>query len=154
MWVYLAYGTDEAWTQDDLSTVAEEGVWRRLANLDGIENVVGSAFADVLIGDVNSNRLQFSARKHTLVWSGGFDVLDGGADTDTADFSGSGSAVWVYLAYDGKMCPPVVASDRLCSVLGMPEYFNSTNLSAPYALSDGDVTTSHFARTFLQLFIG
>jgi O-antigen ligase len=32
------------------------------------------------------------------------------------------------------MCPPVISPERLCAVLGMPDYFNSTNLSAPYAL--------------------
>jgi CubicO group peptidase (beta-lactamase class C family) len=31
---------------------------------------------------------------------------------------------------------------------------NSDGLSAPYALEEGDVTKSHFARTFLRLFIG
>ena len=31
-------------------------------------------------------------------------------------------------------CPPIVSPWRLCAVLGMPDYINSTNISAPYAL--------------------
>ncbi len=40
----------------------------------------------------------------------------------------------VYIAYDGRLCPEIVSSERLCSRLGMPDYINSTNISAPYAL--------------------
>src|SRR5205085_731773 len=34
-----------------------------------------------------------------LIWNHAHDIMDGGADTDTLDFSASPSAVWVNLAY-------------------------------------------------------
>ena len=39
-----------------------------------------------------------------------------------------------YIGYSGKLCSHLVSSARMCSVLGMPDYPNSTNISAPYAL--------------------
>ena len=56
--------------------------------LSGIENITGSAFADVLTGDNGAN---------TLVGGAGADVLVGGLGTDTADYSSSAAAVNVNL---------------------------------------------------------
>ena len=56
--------------------------------LSGIENITGSAFADVLTGDNGAN---------TLVGGAGADVLVGGLGTDTADYSSSAVAVNVNL---------------------------------------------------------
>jgi len=57
-----------------------------------VENIVGSAFADVLTGDANAN---------TLTGGGGGDRLEGGAGSDTASYVTAGSAVTVSLATGG-----------------------------------------------------
>src|SRR5581483_1586614 len=57
--------------------------------LTAIENLIGSAYADTLTGDVNNNDLAGCA---------GADVLIGGGGTDTADYSASTAAVTVNLA--------------------------------------------------------
>ena len=61
--------------------------------LAGIENLVGSSFADVLVGDGAANALSGGAGNDRLVGNGGADWLDGGAGVDAADFSNSASAV-------------------------------------------------------------
>jgi Ca2+-binding RTX toxin-like protein len=50
-----------------------------------IENVTGSAFNDVLIGDANANTLSGLASNDTLAGSGGDDTLNGGAGVDSFD---------------------------------------------------------------------
>ncbi|MBJ7498792.1 MAG: hypothetical protein JHC57_03445 [Sphingopyxis sp.] len=61
--------------------------------LAGIENLVGSRFGDVLVGDGAANALSGGAGDDRLAGKGGADRLDGGAGTDAADFSSSASAV-------------------------------------------------------------
>ena len=90
VWVDLIYAGVEAWTRDgaDLTT----GAWREIADLDGIENIIGTAFDDLLRGDGSDNVFG-----HT----GGFDILDGRGGSDRVTFDAFGSAVWVDLAYAG-----------------------------------------------------
>jgi Ca2+-binding RTX toxin-like protein len=52
----------------------------------GIENLIGSDFDDLLIGDAGINRLNGGAGNDTLVHSKGGDVLDGGTGVDTASY--------------------------------------------------------------------
>jgi Ca2+-binding RTX toxin-like protein len=54
-----------------------------------IEGLIGSAFADTLIGDGSFNQIQGGA---------GADIMDGGAAPDLLSYSGSGSGVTVSLA--------------------------------------------------------
>ena len=61
--------------------------------LAGIENLVGSRFGDVLVGDGAANALSGGAGDDRLVGKGGADRLDGGVGSDAADFSGSAGAV-------------------------------------------------------------
>ena len=86
--------------------------------LDGIENVSGSAYADILEGDGNANRLDGADGADGLRGNGGddvleggsgddvleggagADVLDGGAGTDWLSYAGSAAGVRVRL-YDG-----------------------------------------------------
>ncbi|MBL1420887.1 MAG: calcium-binding protein [Alphaproteobacteria bacterium] len=56
--------------------------------LFSIENVIGSRYNDILIGDFNNNILDGGA---------GADELRGGGGADTADYSHSGDGVKVYL---------------------------------------------------------
>ncbi len=66
--------------------------------LISIENVVGSALADMLIGNAADNALAGGAGDDLLQGLGGADVLDGGAGLDTADYSESADGVTVNLA--------------------------------------------------------
>lgn len=71
---------------------------------DSVENLLGSSFADILIGDNAANRITGGTGNDTLEGRGGADILDGGADSDTVsyehspeDVSGSGIGVTVSL---------------------------------------------------------
>ncbi len=63
--------------------------------LSGIENLTGSAFADVLTGDAGANRLEGGAGNDTLSGGDGDDVLVGGAGDDTL-VGGNGNDTAVY----------------------------------------------------------
>ncbi len=66
--------------------------------LSNIENVNGSAFADVLTGDASDNALHGGAGNDILIGNAGDDTLDGGADNDTADYSAAAAGVTANLA--------------------------------------------------------
>ncbi|WP_137045769.1 S8 family serine peptidase [Pseudolabrys sp. FHR47] len=66
--------------------------------LNSIENVSGSAFNDVLVGDGNANVLTGGDGNDALEGGGGLDTLNGGNGTDTASFAGMGSAISVNIA--------------------------------------------------------
>ena len=62
-----------------------------------IENLIGSAFADMLTGDTGANTLDGRSGNDTLIGGAGADALIGGAGTDTADYSSSAAGVTVNL---------------------------------------------------------
>lgn len=75
----------------------------------GIENLTGSNFDDVLVGDAGVNtlsgldgddQLRGEAGDDTLIGGAGADAMDGGAGIDTASYESAGSGVDVRL-YDG-----------------------------------------------------
>jgi Ca2+-binding RTX toxin-like protein len=66
--------------------------------LSGIEQVIGGAYADRLIGDSGDNMLDGGAGDDTLQGGLGADSLIGGAGSDTADYSDSVLGVTVNLA--------------------------------------------------------
>jgi Ca2+-binding RTX toxin-like protein len=88
-------------------------------SLSGIENVTGTAFGDVLVGDVAVNALNGGGGPDSLTGGGGNDVLtgadgddslaglagndtlDGGDGSDTLDYSAAPAAVAVNLATGG-----------------------------------------------------
>ncbi len=68
--------------------------------LTGFENILGSAFNDVLTGDAFNNGLFGGAGNDTLLGGEGADMLDGGAGTgDTASYAASVDGVFVDLLY-------------------------------------------------------
>ncbi len=90
----------EAYTQD--RQTLDGGTFRELADLSGIENIVGTNFDDLLAGTAAvNNRLEGGAGNDQLYVHGGLDTLDGGAGTDIADFSPFASAVLVSLNASG-----------------------------------------------------
>jgi trimeric autotransporter adhesin len=62
-----------------------------------IENLLGSAFADVLRGDAEANRLDGADGDDLLVGGAGGDTLVGGEGVDTADYGASAAAVQIDL---------------------------------------------------------
>ena len=75
--------------------------------LSGFENVIGSAFDDILTGDGNANRLDGDAGNDilnggagddTLVGGAGDDVLAGGTGVNTVNYSGTNSTATTNLA--------------------------------------------------------
>ena len=66
--------------------------------LGGIENIVGSSFADRLSGTSNDNKIVGAAGDDTIEGRGGNDVLDGGSGRDTVSYEHAHSGVAVDLA--------------------------------------------------------
>ncbi len=54
--------------------------------LQGIENLVGSAFGDTLIGDFGDNAIDGGAGDDQIVGYDGADAINGGAGSDTVDY--------------------------------------------------------------------
>jgi len=114
VWVDLDYAGIEAWTRDGSDLSAEAGQWRAIANMSGIDHLIGTAHDDFLSGDAGGNILTGGAGSDTLDGGGGndrillttsnagdLDVIDGGPGDDTLDLSGFSSAVWISLGYSG-----------------------------------------------------
>jgi Ca2+-binding RTX toxin-like protein len=66
--------------------------------LTGIEDLAGSAHADVLSGDEGANVIEGGTGDDRLIGGRGADRLDGGAGTDRADYARSATGVIVDLA--------------------------------------------------------
>jgi microcystin-dependent protein/Ca2+-binding RTX toxin-like protein len=75
-WVSLAYNGNEVQAQDGL-------VWRGVANLTNVENVIGTRFADKIYGDGQANTLEGRAGNDVIYGRDGIDSLLGGADSDS-----------------------------------------------------------------------
>jgi Ca2+-binding RTX toxin-like protein len=65
--------------------------------LSGIENLVGSAYNDVLGGGIGTESITGGAGDDRLLGSQGADVLDGGSGVDVVDYSASAGAVTITL---------------------------------------------------------
>jgi Ca2+-binding RTX toxin-like protein len=65
--------------------------------LNSIENVTGSGFDDVIVGDSGLNILSGGLGNDRISGGSGNDVIDGGDGSDTVDYAGAGSAVSVNL---------------------------------------------------------
>jgi Ca2+-binding RTX toxin-like protein len=92
--------------------------------LSGIENLIGSDFADSLTGDAAANELFGGGGNDILVGGGGddrlrggegADALSGGAGSDTADYASSQAAVFVDLGA-GTASGGDAQGDRLKSI--------------------------------------
>jgi Ca2+-binding RTX toxin-like protein len=70
--------------------------------LVAIENLVGTALADVLTGNSSNNSLTGGAGNDTLAGRAGADTLTGGDGLDTADYSDSATYVDVSLTTGGN----------------------------------------------------
>ena len=109
------YSTSANSVTVNLATNVNTGGDAQGDTLTGIENVTGSANADVLTGDVNANVIAGGAGNDIIVGGAGADTLDGGTGTDTVDYSASSAAVTVNLANAGAQSGGDAAGDILAN---------------------------------------
>ena len=81
-----------------------------------IENVYGSSFNDMLVGDANANTLDGYNGDDYLSGGAGADMLYGGEGVDTASYTSSSAGVWVSLAGGGYGYFGEAQGDRLYNI--------------------------------------
>jgi serralysin len=84
--------------------------------LVGIENLIGSAYSDILSGNDGANRLEGGAGFDVLIGGLGNDILDGGEGEDEAHYLSAPSAVNVNLALTGAQNTGGGGVDTLVSI--------------------------------------
>jgi Ca2+-binding RTX toxin-like protein len=67
-------------------------------SLTGFTKIIGSAYADTLVGDTGNNNLSGGVGNDTLTGGLGDDELTGGSDTDTVSYAGTSIGVTVNLS--------------------------------------------------------
>jgi VCBS repeat-containing protein len=92
------YTNSTAAVSVDLTAGSGLGGFAEGDTLSGIEQVLGSAYADTLTGNSSANILTGGSGNDTLAGLGGADVLDGGVGFDTLDYSASTAAVTIDFA--------------------------------------------------------
>ena len=105
--------------------------------LTNIENIDGSAHNDVLVGDVNANRLDGGAGDDTLDGGAGADTMDGGDGTDTASYADAGAVA----SYD---VDADIAHGLVTRVTGVTGVYVNLNKAGAQVGSDaaGDVLSN------------
>ncbi|MEQ1952038.1 hypothetical protein [Mesorhizobium sp. CN2-181] len=92
------YATSAAGITVSLSTNTATGGDAQGDSLSGIENITGSAFADLINGDAGANALDGGDGNDVLSGRAGADALQGGNGSDTADYVASAAGVTIDLA--------------------------------------------------------
>ncbi len=123
----LDYSSSSAGIRIDLRETVGSGGDADQDLFDSIEGVIGSAFADVLIGDRGGNLLNGGAGDDVIDGGAGDDILNGGsgadilrggAGFDIADYSGGSAAVTVNLQ-TGTGTGGDAAGDTLSGIEGV-----------------------------------
>ncbi len=91
------YSASDTGVVVDLLTGAASGGFAAGDMLSSIENIMGTAFDDVLTGNGEANLLVGGAGKDILMGGAGADVLMGGDGLDLADYSTSNAGVYIDL---------------------------------------------------------
>lgn len=100
-----SYANDPKGVTVALGGAAQDGFGHRDV-FEGMENLLGSQYADTLIGDSGDNILYGGGGDDTLRGGGGNDIYAGGIGADTYDYSGAIGSLSIYdpenfnLAYD------------------------------------------------------
>ena len=94
----ISYESSAAAVSVNLATNVYSGGSAQGNSVTGINNVVGSSFGDILVGNANINTIRGGDGNDTLAGGAGADTLDGGAGSDTADYSASATGVTINLA--------------------------------------------------------
>jgi len=97
IWVALTYAGIEAWTKDD-NDFSSGNPWRMIADLDNVENIVGTVGVDFFSGNDDDNTFGYVGSQ--LIQ--GIEEMRGLGGTDTADFSRFESGIWVALDFSGN----------------------------------------------------
>jgi Ca2+-binding RTX toxin-like protein len=84
--------------------------------LTGTENLIGSAFNDLLTGDGANNVLSGGSGNDTIEGGAGDDRVDGGAGTDTASYATAGAGVTVSLARSTAQNTVGAGTDTLTAI--------------------------------------
>lgn len=84
--------------------------------ISGVENIIGTGFADILFGTGVANRLEGGGGNDLLHGGAGADVLVGGDGADTASYAQSGAAVTVDLTLTGPQVGGDAAGDVLSTI--------------------------------------
>ena len=113
-----SYAASDAAITIDLSAGTNTGGHATGDTLTGIENLLGSRYADALTGDAGANRLDGGAGNDRLTGGAGADTLVGGTGLDTASYAASAAAVTVSLL-DGTASGGDAMSDTLDSIEGL-----------------------------------
>jgi len=95
----VTYAASNAGVSVNLATGAASGGHAQGDTVLNVENVTGSAFADILTGTTGDNVLEGNAGADNLAGGGGNDTLRGGSGADTLD-GGTGTDTLSYLLTD------------------------------------------------------
>jgi Ca2+-binding RTX toxin-like protein len=147
------YGTSSAGVNVNLLTGTGSGGDAGGDTLTGVEDLIGSAFADVLTGNDGANVLTggtgndslFGGRgDDTLAGGAGADVLNGGEGMDFLDYSASGAAISINLA-SNTATGGDATGDQLQGVDGIiGTAFNDTLIGFNNQGVAGDIYTNIF----------
>jgi Ca2+-binding RTX toxin-like protein len=109
--------------------------------LFGVENILGTSFADVIVGDGYANLLKGAPGKDTLMGDAGADTLDGGIGNDTLNGGAQGDV----FAFSGASW----GADTLQDFVGGVDLidlrdagYTFADLTIVYADGDATITTS------------
>jgi Ca2+-binding RTX toxin-like protein len=94
LWINLNYLSTEVWAANGQSFATSNTANLQLANLQSVENVIGTAFTDQFYGDAQANLYGYNGYNGTHT-----EYIDGGTGTDTFDGSRSATSLWVSLAH-------------------------------------------------------
>lgn len=128
------YSLSNAAVSVDISSGHGTGGYAEGDTYSSIENIVGSAYADILIGDSNRNTidggsgndqiiggfgrdtLYGGSGNDILIGGAGDDLLQGGDGIDTADYSDAISSVFINLNFSGAQYAWGAGADTLVSI--------------------------------------
>ena len=112
-----SYASASGWVGVHLSSASpQDTAGAGLDTLIGIENLIGSAFSDILSGNDSANRLEGGAGFDVLIGGLGNDLLDGGEGEDEAHYQSAPAAVNVNLALTGAQNTGGAGVDTLVSI--------------------------------------
>jgi len=122
-----SYGSASGGVVVNLALAINNTVSAGIDNLIGIENLLGSNFADLLTGNAGANRLEGGGGNDTLEGAAGNDFVDGGEGLDTASYANAAAAVAVSLAIVGAQNTGGAGTDTLLGIENLlGSQFNDT----------------------------
>jgi Ca2+-binding RTX toxin-like protein len=133
------YSADHAGVKVNLGTGSATDGSGGSDTLTGVENILGSAFTDVLAGDGIANALRGIGGKDRLIGGPGDDTLNGGSGIDTVSYASDPSGASVNLA-TGTATDGYGDSDTLAKiegVVGSASGDTITGNAAPNSLKGG-----------------